>query len=78
VQLVEDKKLGLNDNVNQYLSIFESTHITIKQLLTHSSGLNDSVRPVKFDDKRSEQSYLELVKNAAVNNVKIKHLSIVI
>ena len=37
---------------------------------THSSGLSDSVRPVKYDDKRSEQSYLELVKNAAVNNLE--------
>jgi CubicO group peptidase (beta-lactamase class C family) len=72
MQLVENKKLGLNDNVSQYLSIFENTSITIKQLLTHSSGLSDSVRPVKFDDKRSEQSYLELVKNATVNNLEKK------
>jgi CubicO group peptidase (beta-lactamase class C family) len=70
MQLIENKKLGLNVNVSQYLSIFENTNITIKQLLTHSSGLSDSMRPVKFDDKRSEQSYLELVKNAAVDNLE--------
>ena len=72
MQLVENKKLGLNDNVSKYLSIFENTSITIKQLLTHSSGLSDTVRPVKFDDKRSEQSYLESVKNAVVNNLENK------
>ena len=37
MQLVEDKKLALNDNIGQYLPVFENTHITIKQLLTHSS-----------------------------------------
>jgi CubicO group peptidase (beta-lactamase class C family) len=72
MQLVEEKKLGLNDNVSQYLSIFENTHITIKQLLTHSSGLSDSVRPVTSDNQRSEQSYLKIVKNATVNNLENK------
>jgi CubicO group peptidase (beta-lactamase class C family) len=60
MRLIEDKKLGLNNNVGQYSSIFKvfflplNSYLSIKQLLTHSSGLSDSVRPVKFDDKRSE------------------------
>lgn len=72
MQLVEDKKLRLNDKVNQYLSAFENTNITIKELLTHSSGLSDSVRPVNFDEQRSEQSYLNLVQKTAVSNIKKK------
>lgn len=72
MQLVEDKKLGLNDDISQYLSAFENTNITIKELLTHSSGLSDSVRPVNVNAQRSEQSYLKLVKKAAVNNVENK------
>jgi CubicO group peptidase (beta-lactamase class C family) len=60
MRLIENKKLGLNNNVGQYSSIFKvfflplNSYLSIKQLLTHSSGLSDSVRPVKFDDKRSE------------------------
>ena len=72
MQLVEDKKLGLNDNVSQYLSAFENTNITIKELLTHSSGLSDSIRPVNEDVKRSEKSYLHLVQKTADNNGEIK------
>lgn len=70
MQLVEDNKLGLNDTVSQYLPTFENSNITIKQLLTHSSGLSDSVQPVNFKNQRSEQSYLKLVKKTAVNNLE--------
>ncbi len=69
MQLIEDKKLGLNDNVSQYLSTFENTDITIKQLLTHSSGLSDAIRPVKRDAKRSQQAYLRTVQKTVVNNL---------
>jgi CubicO group peptidase (beta-lactamase class C family) len=72
MQLVEDKQLGLNDNVSQYLPAFENTHITIKQLLTHSSGLSDSVRPVDFSAKRSKHEYLKLVQQTVINNKENK------
>lgn len=72
MQLVEDKKLALNDNIGQYLPVFENTHITIKQLLTHSSGLSDAVRPVHFAAKRFEQEYLKLVQQTVINNGKNK------
>jgi CubicO group peptidase (beta-lactamase class C family) len=70
MQLVEDKKLGLNDNVSQYLSTFKNRPITIKQLLTHTSGLSDSVRPLNFSAKRSELEYLRLVQQTAINNLE--------
>jgi CubicO group peptidase (beta-lactamase class C family) len=72
MQLIEDNKLGLNDHVSQYLSVFENTNITIKELLTHSSGVSDFVRPVNLDAQRSEQSYLKLVQKTAVNNEEDK------
>jgi len=66
MQLIENNTLGLNDNVGQYLPVFKNTNITIKELLTHTSGLSDSVRPV--DAKRSKKSYLNLVQKTATNN----------
>lgn len=42
LQLVEDGKLGLDDEVRQYLPAFDnekSKAITVRQLLTHTSGL---------------------------------------
>jgi len=69
MQLIEGKKLELNDNVSQYISTFENTDITIKQLLTHSSGLSDAIKPVKLDAKRSQPAYLRSVQQTAVNNL---------
>ncbi|WP_404340297.1 serine hydrolase domain-containing protein [Pseudoalteromonas mariniglutinosa] len=61
MKLVEQEKLSLNDEVGQYLQAFKRFHITIKQLLTHSSGLSDMIKPVSFDEGRSVKSYLDLV-----------------
>ena len=47
MMLAEDGKLGLDDTVAQYLPSFEndrSRSITIRQLLTHTSGLGDHGR----------------------------------
>ena len=47
LRLVEERKCGLNDDAQKYLNFnlrnpaFPSTPITLKQLLTHTSGLND-------------------------------------
>jgi CubicO group peptidase (beta-lactamase class C family) len=70
MQRIENKTLEAKDNVGQYLPIFKNTNITIKELLTHTSGLSDSVRPVNA--KRSEQSHLSLVQKKATNNKRNK------
>lgn len=72
MQLVEDDKLGLNEKVGQYLPIFRKSNITIKQLLTHSSGLSDIIQPVNFEEKRSVYSYLNLVNKSISNNIENK------
>ena len=69
MKLVELKKLGLNDEVGQYLPPFTKTHITIKQLLTHSSGLSDLIKPVSFDEGRTVKRYLELVSESVPQEV---------
>jgi CubicO group peptidase (beta-lactamase class C family) len=70
MQLVEDEKLGLNEKVGQYLPSFKKSHITIKQLLTHSSGVSDIIKPVNFEEKRSVNSYLDLVSNVISKNIE--------
>lgn len=72
MQLVEKSQLELDDNIGKYLPIFKSNNITIKQLLTHSSGVSDTIKPESIDTQRSEQKYLELVKKSAVNNFNNK------
>ncbi|WP_448563303.1 serine hydrolase domain-containing protein [Thalassotalea ganghwensis] len=58
MQLVEDNKLALNDNIGQYLPAFKDSDVTILQLLTHSSGISDQIRPLNYIDGRSVGAYL--------------------
>jgi len=72
MQLIENHKLKLSDKVSQFLPSFDGSNITIKQLLTHSSGLSDSVKPVNAEANRSQASYLKLVRATAVNHLANK------
>ena len=54
MQLVEEKKLNLNDKLSQYFpEIKLSNHITIEQLLTHRSGIYN------FTDIKDYKSWME-------------------
>jgi CubicO group peptidase (beta-lactamase class C family) len=64
MKLVERRKLSLDDEVGLYIPQLEKSQITIKQLLTHSSGLTDVIRPVSVKQGRSLKRYLELVRGA--------------
>ncbi|WP_235407853.1 serine hydrolase domain-containing protein [Pseudoalteromonas sp. SMS1] len=61
MHLVEKNKISLNDRIGLYLPSFSDSEITIKQLLTHSSGLEDVIKPVNFERKRTISAYLDLV-----------------
>jgi CubicO group peptidase (beta-lactamase class C family) len=61
MQLAQQNKLSLDDNISQYLPETIETKFTIRQLLTHSSGLQDKIMPVANDSKRSTHDYLKLV-----------------
>ena len=63
MKLVEIDKLSLSDEVGLHLPAFKKSHITIKHLLTHTSGLNDQIKPVSFEDGRSITRYLNLLSN---------------
>ncbi len=65
MKLVELKKLSLNDEVGLYVPQLKNSQITIKQLLTHSSGLNDLVRPASAKQGRALTRYFNLVGDAA-------------
>ncbi|WP_218396481.1 serine hydrolase domain-containing protein [Alteromonas lipotrueae] len=64
MKLVERRKLSLDDEVGLYIPQLEKSQITIKQLLTHSSGLTDVIRPASAKQGRSLKRYLELVGGA--------------
>ena len=39
LKLVEEEKISLNDNVRKYIPEYKHNDVTIKNLLTHNSGL---------------------------------------
>jgi len=59
MQLVEQNKMQLDDDVKKYISLFSNKDIKIVDLLTHTSGLADVIRPISFEDKRSFNTYLK-------------------
>lgn len=70
MQLVEKHKIKLDDTIGQYLPSFKNSTITIRQLLTHSSGLKDKIRPVSVQSNRSTREYLDAVSKTISKNTK--------
>ena len=63
MQLIEEKKLSLNGKVHHFLPEFKGSDIAISNLLTHTSGLVDSEKPI--DSKRPFAEYIaETLNNA--------------
>ncbi|KZN65470.1 serine hydrolase domain-containing protein [Pseudoalteromonas luteoviolacea] len=65
MQLVEKNKIDLNEKVARYLPSFTESNITVKQLLTHTSGLSDTVKPVSHEKQRTLSAYLKIVEKSA-------------
>ena len=64
LQLAEEGKLNLNDNLGKYLDKFSkeaSQKITINHLLNHESGLGDYHSPDFFDSPKSEKTITGLL-----------------
>lgn len=55
MMLVQDGKMSLEDKIGDYLSYIPSawTNITVRQLLTHTSGIKDYVRLPKFQELKT-------------------------
>lgn len=61
LQLMQENKLSLNDNLGKYLTFFSNdaaSKVTIKNLLTHSSGFGDYIMNPEF--MRNKDNYKEL------------------
>jgi CubicO group peptidase (beta-lactamase class C family) len=65
MQLVAENKLSLQDTIGKFLPTFVHKHVTIQQLLTHTSGIpsytNDIEKMLSIMQK--EQSLKEIVTN---------------
>jgi CubicO group peptidase (beta-lactamase class C family) len=69
LKLIEEKKLSLSDDVTKFLPSFPYKNITIKHLLTHTSGLPEYMDFPEKDFNQKEplsntqlESYIERVK----------------
>jgi CubicO group peptidase (beta-lactamase class C family) len=59
MQLVELGIVQLDDPVSRYIEQFDGKPTTIEDLMSHGSGLRDTVSPVSPEEKRSFDEYLE-------------------
>lgn len=70
MQLVEKNKISLEDKIEKYLSIFANSDITIRQLLTHSSGLKDEIKPIPSEKTRTINDYLLAISGTLSTEVE--------
>jgi len=64
MKLIAQKKLGLDQTVSQFFPKFKKNHkddITIRHLLTHSSGLKPFIEFFKFDPLPSSDEIVEYI-----------------
>ena len=58
VQLMEKNLINLNDCISQYISQFKGCDIKVIDLITHTSGLSDVVKPEGMAINRTFKDYL--------------------
>lgn len=59
MQLVEKNKVKLDDDVAKYINLLSEKNIKIRDLLTHTSGLKDVIKPVSLAENRNFDTYLK-------------------
>lgn len=64
MQLVEKEELKLDDQISKYLNDFEKFDITVKELLSHTSGIKDQIRPLAGGNSRLGPEYLKDVSQS--------------
>ena len=67
--LVQDGKLSLDDKISKHLPVTPESwkDITIRALLTHTSGMGDYPDEISLRGNYSEDQYLEIFKRAALD-----------
>ena len=70
MQLVEKNKIKLDDDVAKYINLLSDKNIKIRDLLTHTSGLKDVIKPVSLAENRNFDTYLKqsLALNSELDN----------
>ena len=64
MKLIQDKKIGLDDNIGKYLPILPyGDRVTIRHLLTHTSGLSQYQENPNYGNLKTCTSNLEFIKN---------------
>ena len=65
-QLIDEKRLSLDDKLSKWLSDFPNANlITIRQLLTHTSGVSDFYEDKQFREKRGIKTVTEILTVSA-------------
>jgi CubicO group peptidase (beta-lactamase class C family) len=74
LKTAEEKKIGLSDDITKYLPNFPMAGITIKMLLSHTSGLEDYVKFMQTTDvdKSNMLSNADLLQYIIKNKEKVK------
>lgn len=57
MQLVKEGKLSVDDSAGKFLSVFKNGKVTIRQLLTHQSGIPNYTENPEFFEKIIENRY---------------------
>lgn len=70
LQLVERNEINLDDNITRYISHPYDTHITVRQLLNHTSGIPNPI-PLAWVHLSSEQHLFD--EQHALNSVLTKN-----
>ncbi len=64
MKLIQDKKISLDDNIGKYLPILPyGDRVTIKQLLTHTSGLAHYQENPNYGNLKTCTAHLDFIKN---------------
>lgn len=61
MRLAEQGRLSLSDDVGRWLQMFAGRGLTVRHLLTHSSGFRDAIFPVEADDPARVGAYLKIL-----------------
>jgi CubicO group peptidase (beta-lactamase class C family) len=61
MRLVQQRRLGLDDDVGRWLPAFAGRGLTVRHLLTHRSGFRDAIPPQETGDASRVDAYLAIL-----------------
>gem|GEM_PF-5290719 len=70
--MIENGELNENDNIAKYLPLFDKEKfkdVTVKHLITHSSGFGDFINPEFIQNKNNYNSLNDILKLISETNL---------